>query len=318
MKTSFLFAGCILIATQSYALKNDPSYRDARRNGAMAKMELRIVNDDGVPVPYANVNVFMGMNFRPKGYSITGSTDTNGVFIVEGKTCGDEIIVSVAKTGYYRTSKTFCFATMGHEREVRDGQWQPYGGVEMVVLREICNPIEMPHENFYKFKYTNAINMWIGYDIEENDFVAPNGNGKVADFEVYIDWNGEWLPTYTGMAVKVRFSEPFSGYYTYDVNGYSEFKGPYSALPGSISLAEDEFFERILDNGRRREKRNFPSEKCWVVRSRCKVSPDGKLLEAHYSVIHDIAFTCKVGGYGGFCITGAFNPTPNDTNLESK
>ena len=83
MKTSFLLVGCALIAMQSFALKKDPSYREARRNGAMAKMELRITNDDGVPIPYADVDVFMGMNFRSKGYSITGRTDTNGFFIVK-------------------------------------------------------------------------------------------------------------------------------------------------------------------------------------------------------------------------------------------
>lgn len=318
MKATILSSICILITVQSYALKKDPSYRDARRNGAMAKMELRIVNDDGVPIPYADVDVFMGMNFRPKGYSITGRTDTNGVFIVKGKTCGDEIVVNIAKAGFYRTAKTFKFAEMGHEHEVSDGHWQPYGNRESIILRDIRNPIELPHENFWKFKYTKALNTWIGYDIKENDFVAPNGNGKVADFEVYIDWNGEWIPTYTGMSVKIRFTEPFGGYYAYDIKGDSEFKGPYSAVPSSIHLAEADFYERVIDNGERREQKHFDPAKCWIVRSRCKVSPDGKLIEANYSIIYDIAFTCKSGGYGGFCITGAFNPTPNDTNLEAR
>ena len=177
MRTLILLTLGILITVQSYAIKKDPSYRDARRNGAMAKMELKIANDDGFPIPYADVDVFMGMNFRPKGYSITGRTDTNGVFILKGKTCGDEIVVNVAKAGFY---------------------------------------------------------------------------------------------------------------------------------------------ERIFDNGERREQKHFNPGKYWIVRSRCKVSPDGKLIEANYSVIYDIVFTCKSGGYGGFCITGAFNPTPNDTNLEPK
>ncbi len=318
MKKAVLFTVCIIMATQLHALKRDPAYRDARRYGAMAKIELRVVNDDGVPIPYADIDVFMGMNFRPEGYSITGRTDTNGVFVVKGKTCGDEINVNVKKAGFYRTSKTFRFAEMGHEYAVRDGRWQPYGKSERIILRDMRNPIDMPHENFWKFKYTNAINMWIGYDIKENDFVVPYGNGKVADFEVYIDWNGEWLPTYTGMAVRIRFTEPFSGCYAYDINRESNFKGPYSASPSSIKQTEEEFYERVFDNGERREQKHFNPGKCWVVRSRCKVSPDGKLLLANYSVIYDIAFTCKSGGYGGFCITSAFNPTPNDTNLEAK
>lgn len=308
----------LLIALQSYALKRDLLYRDARRNGAMAKIELMLVNDNGVPVSHADVDVFMGMNFRPKGYTITGRTDTNGVFVISGKTCGDEIEVNVSKAGFYHTSRTFRFAEMGREHEVKDGRWQPYGETERVILRDIRNPMEMPHEDFWKFKYTKSINTWIGYDIKENDFVPPNGKGKVADFEVYIDWDGEWLPTYTGMAARIRFTEPFSGYYTCGVNSDSEFRGPYSALGSLIDQTEAEFYERVIDKGTRREQSRFNPDKCWVVRSRCKVSPDGKLVEANYSVIHDIAFTCKGGGYGGFCVIGAFNPTPNDTNLEPR
>ncbi len=308
----------LLIALQSYALKRDLSYRDARRNGAMAKIVLMVVNDNGVPVSHADINVFMGMNFRPKGYTITGRTDTNGVFVISGKTCGDEIDVNVSKAGFYRTSRTFRFAEMGREHEVKDGRWQPYGETERVILRDMRNPIEMPHEDFWKFKYTKAINTWIGYDIKENDFVPPNGKGKVTDFEVYIDWNGEWLPTYTGMAVRIRFTEPFSGYYNYGINSGSEFRGPYSALGSSICQTEAEFYERVIDKETRREQSRFNPDKCWVVRSRCKVSPEGKLVEANYSVIHDVAFTCKGDGCGGFCIIGAFNPTPNDTNLEPR
>ena len=317
MKSLIFTVLCILTVLQSFALKRDSSYTNARRNGAMTKLKLQIVNDDGNPVSNADVNVFMGMNFRPKGYSIVGHTDTNGFFIVEGKTCGDEINVNVSKVGFYRTSKTFRYAEAGHEHDVADGRWLPYGKTEKIILRDIRNPIEMPHEVFWKFNYTKEINTWIGYDIKENDFVVPNGKGKVADFDVYIDWNGEWLPTYRGMSVKIRFPGPFAGYYVHDMNRTSEFKSPYEAAPNLIRLTTAKFSERILDNGERKQN-HFDHDKCWIVRSRCHVSPDGKLLTAHYSVIYDIAFTCKKGGYGGFCITGAFNPTPNDTNLEPK
>ena len=317
MKTSFLLAGCILIAMQSYALKKDPSYRNARRNGAMAKMELRITNDDGAPIPYANVDVFMGMNFRSKGYSITGRTDTNGIFVVKGKTCGDEIVVNIAKAGFYRTAKTFKFAEMGHEHEVSEGHWQPYGKRENIVLRDIRHPIELSHENFWNFKYTKALNTWIGYDIKENDFVAPNGKGKVADFEVYIDWNGEWIPTYTGMAVEIRFADPFSGYYETPANTESSFIGPYKAEPAANYAQNAKFSEQVRGGGEIDES-HFNKSNCWVVRSRCKVNEKGELVSANYTVIHDITFACKKGRIAGFSIIGFFNPTPNDTNLEAK
>ena len=291
MKHSILVMIFTLLSLQTFALKKDHSYREARRNGAMAKIVLKILNEEGTPISGADIDVFMGMNFRAKGYSVVGRTDTNGIFVVKGKTCGNEINVKVSKSGFYRSSKTFKFVEMGREHEVIDGRWQPYGVVEKIVLRDIRNPIEMPKELFWKFKYTDTINTWIGYDIKANDFVAPYGNGKVSDFEVYIDWDRAWLPTYRGMAVKIRFTEPFGGYYAYDVSADSEFNGPYAALPDSVRMTSAEFSERVLANGER-EQKCFDSSKCWVVRSRCKVSPEGRLIAAIYSVIYGVVFTC--------------------------
>ena len=298
-------------------LKKDPVYRDARRNGAQTKIELHIADDDGTPVPDAKIKAYLGMNFRPLGTWIDGTTDTNGVFVLEGKTCGDEIEVHVSKNGYYDSRLNLSYATMGAEHEVFEGKWQPYGSRRRIILRNIRNPIDMPHEDFLKFNYTKSINKWIGYDIKENDYVAPYGKGKESDFEVYIDWNGEWLPRYSGMVVKIRFTEPFSGYCPCDINAESDFKGPYDALVASDFLTSAEFSDSVQTGGEHKGI-SFNRLKCWVVRSRCKVSPGGMLSSANYSMISDIAFTCKNGGYGGFCVTGVFNPTPNDTNLEPK
>ena len=103
----------MLITVQSYAIKKDPSYRDARKNGAMAKMELRITNDMGVPIPNASVHVLMGMNFRERSYDIDGKSDMNGLFVVEGNTTGNEIIIEVTKDRYYKSSQKISFITMG-------------------------------------------------------------------------------------------------------------------------------------------------------------------------------------------------------------
>jgi len=301
---------CVAIARQ---LK--PEVLKAMHNGAMAEIHLKVLDNSGMPVSNASVRAVMDMTTGE--YSLFGKTDTNGVYVVRGKTNGNYIEFLVGKDGYYGSRKRMTYVQMRAEHDVIDGKWQPYGAVDKIILRDIRNPIEMSKELFWKFKYTVAINTWIGYDIKENDFVEPYGNGKVSDFEVYIDWNGDWLPAYRGMAVKIRFTEPFGGYYTCDINTDSEFKGPYAASPDSIFVDRAEFSERVLDNGNRVQK-HFDVGKCWVVRSRCKVSSDGKLVSANYSVIYDIVFTCKKGGRGGFCITGVFNPTPNDTNLEPK
>ena len=77
------------------APKKDPEFTRALRNGAKAKMELHIVDDDGNPVPNANVDVQMGM--IEKSYHIKGQTDTNGVFVAKGKTKGNSIDIYVEK-----------------------------------------------------------------------------------------------------------------------------------------------------------------------------------------------------------------------------
>ena len=52
---------------------------------------------------------------------INGVTDTEGKFVIEGKTTGNEIEIDVEKEGYYRASKKECLAKMGEEYEVKDG-----------------------------------------------------------------------------------------------------------------------------------------------------------------------------------------------------
>ena len=110
------------VAASAFALKKDPAYRDARRSGALAKIQIRVVDDLGQNVPNADVNVFMGMNFRPQGYYLKGLTNTNGVFVAEGKTCGDEVVIDVNKQGHYSSSKKLCFV-MGRVMPVMSISW---------------------------------------------------------------------------------------------------------------------------------------------------------------------------------------------------
>ena len=314
MKRSAMIAAAML-SLSSYGILKDPDYLDARRNGAETKIVLKVVDDMGVIVSNATVNIFFGMNFRPNGHMATGETDETGIFTAVEKTCGDEIEISVAKSGYYPSKRKLCYATMGKERLVKGGRWMPYCDVQQMVLRKRRNPVETVR--FWAFRYTKEVNSWIGFDIEKNDFVRPYGIGMVADFEVYIDWDGEWLPKYKGMAVEIRFVEPFSGYYKTPTNTESSFIGPYTADPAASYAQNAKFSEQVRSDGEIDES-HFNKSNCWVVRSRCKVDEKGKLISANYTVIHEITFACKKGGIAGFSIIGFFNSTPNDTNLEPK
>ena len=314
MKATILSSICILITVQSYALKKDPSYRDARRNGAMAKMELRIANDDGVPIPYADVDVFMGMNFRPKGYSITGRTDTNGVFIVKGKTCGDEIVVNIAKAGFYRTTKTFKFAEMGHEHEVKDVKWMPYGGIELMRLREKRHPASL-RQFAFTHRPAPATNVWIGVDMEVGDFVKPYGTGIESDFELNVEWDGLPPPDSRHCMASLRFSGKMSGAYYVNCIQESDYKYVYEAVK------EAPYHEKVLKTVGRDSSgyvKHPDNVRLAVVRCRCTMDDDGKMKSACYGYIKAFYVDASWDGMPTLLLSGVFNPTPNDTNLEAK
>lgn len=295
--------------------KKDAEYWRMVRNGVSAKIAVHVV--DGGCVPLQNADVRVVFSRFADEYTICGKTDTNGVCIVESKTCGNKVKMYINKEGYYNSQRELSFIRMGKELDVKDGKWQPYPMDETVVLRKMKKPVKMVVEEFYRYSPTEIINTWIGFDIERNDFVAPHGKGRECDFEIYIDWNGRWLPEYSGMKIKIRFPGPYSGYYCCQKNRESDFKWPYNANPFAEYLKTACFGESVCPDGSRKEY-YFDKSKCWIVRSRCRLDENGKLIGANYSVVSGIGMACKKGGIACFGVIGAFNPVLNDMNLEPK
>ena len=180
-------------------------------------------------------------------------------------------------------------------------------------MKKIINPYAVMIGG--KYMFTKQLNQWLGFDLKLYDFVYPHGNGKSSDFQIKIDWDGKWLPDYTGMGISIRFTAPFSGYYEVPVQSVSKLKGPYAVDNEKEYRKTAVFFEKVV-NSSERIRNSFDQNKCWVVRSRCKIDKDGKLISSNYSVIHKICFCGEIDGSGGVRIIGAFNPVSNDTNLE--
>ena len=315
MKKFLCVCALTSVAMTTLALKKDPDYRLARKIGAQTRFRVHVLDEAGCNVTNADVNVFMGMNFRPKGYWVNGVTDTNGVVVVEGKTCGDEIEIVASKMGYYPSVRKLCFATMGAERAVIGEKWQPFDNEEQMLLRRVRTPLNKNLSG--EFVYTQHLNTWIGFDLEVGDYVAPHGAGRTVDFEVSIDWNGKWIPDYEGMGIRIRFDGPYSGYYCMPVCLESAFKGPYDADPKAAYKQAALFYEKKVAYAERIQGL-FDRRNCWVVRSRCEVDSLGKLQKANYSLVMSVDFSGKRNGLGGFRIISLFNSTPNDTNLEPK
>ena len=318
--SSMIFAVVIMVTCSASgcidldAPKKDPEYSRAISKGAKAKLELHVVDDEGNPVPDVNVNAVMWM--VTDAYTLNGQTDTNGVFIIKGK-IRNEIVIRLKKKGYYNSREKIVF--WGKQRQVKNGKWQPYGEKVEVILRKIK---KIDH-NIIKigdgdFKLTSALNQWIGFDLKENDYVEPHGKGKIADFEVLLEWDGKWgRGNYTGMSLSVRFLEPYSGFYVCDKELTSNFIGQYNVIPGDIKFITSNFYSRKIDDYNW-DKKKFDKNTSWVIRSRCIVDDEGELVSSNYSILYSFDFCCRHDSTAGICVSGYFNPIPNDTNLEHK
>jgi len=311
---SLVLSAMSMMALVGLAYKSDPAYNKARRSGAMAQMKLLISNDMGIPVPNASVHVLMGMNFRERSYDIDGKSDTNGLYVVEGKTTGNEIEIEVTKDGYYKSSQKICFIKMGSEHEVKNGRWQPWGMSIPVTLREIRDPVQLVvQKELYKIPSTNTL---AGFDMALKDWVFPNGKGKHADFEVFLTWDGKPLYYTQHTQLDVRFPEKYAGYYVFDNIKGSRFGGPYMADTNHTFQTEFRCISSFV-NGEP-SFRGLDIGRSLIVRSRCIVDNKGRLVTANYSTIKNITVEAGWAGEVKMMIRYYFNPTPNDTNLEPK
>ena len=304
-----------------YAIFGLTPFQEAYQKGAEARVVFRVLDDGGSPVQGATVDVFFDMADRSKGRRVVVRTDTNGVCVAEAKTKG-VLQIKVTCDGYYKTKDEICFITMGHEHEVKNGRWQPWGMTKETVLRPIRNPKAEKHR-IRGYKRTKRLDEWLKFDLEQGDFVSPDGKGKTSDCEVLFSWDRGLGNKYTGMSVKIRFTDKYSGGCYVSKVMYSDFSGAYT-FPSSRELCSEFYYfvheKRNNETGElvEREARKFDATKALLVRSRCKIDPvTGKLLECHYSQISDIRFGCDSDGIA-FLVKSFFNPTPNDTNLEPK
>ena len=308
---------CVLGAHAAVAKVSDAVFQ-ALTKGAQTKIELHIQDDDGTPVPDAKIKAYLGMNFRPLGTWIKGTTDTNGVFVLEGKTCGDEIEVFVAKDGYYGSHVVYCYAKMGEERDVKDGKWQPYGAAEKIGLRKIKNPIRLVsnvESMAYDFSIT-VTNVAVGFDMMKNDWVAPYGAGDTSDF--YLEFRSDGLPPNASRFAQLimTYSEPFGAVYEVPVATQSNFKGCYTVDGDKFGTRPFLFENRMTESGRQIDR--LGENRLFVVRSRCKVDEHGRLVSANYATLDYLSFSTSFKGPGGCRLCYHFNPTPNDMNLEAE
>lgn len=309
----------LFFVSSSVFASPDKDFINAIHRGAKAELTVRVVDDAKQPVGDAEVRVRLDAAFKASGGSASLVTDTNGVAFVVGRT-GKSVILHVTKSGYYASHDEINYVAMGHGAS--GGYWLPRNLEKTIVLRPVKNP-KAAGPKIGGFKTSKKIGEWLKYDLETGDFVSPEGKGTIGDFEVLFNWDGKLGNEYSGMSVKIRFPDEYSGGCYVDKVMCSDFKGAY-AFPLSKHLLHEIFYfahvERNHKTGEfiRREEKLFDGTKTLLVRSRCEVDPlTKKIVKCHYSQISNLQFGC---GYDGivFLVESFFNPTPNDTNLEPK
>ena len=307
------------VSSLSALARPDKDFINAIQRGANAELTVRVVDDAKQPVGDAKVRVRFDSAFKASGEVKSLVTDTNGLARVIGRT-GKSVMLHVTKNGYYASHDEINYVAMGHGAS--GGYWLPRNLEKTIVLRPVKNP-KAVRNKVHGFKTTRRVNEWLKFDIEYGDFVSPDGMGKVGDFEVLFNWDGKLGDEYTGMSVKIRSPDEYSGGCYVDKVMCSEFKGAYEfPLPTKI-LQEFFYFAREERDQKtrefiKREEKKFNVTKALLVRSRCEMDPNTKrIVKCNYSQITNIRFGCDDEGIA-FLVQSFFNPTPNDTNLEPK
>ena len=310
----------VMMPTTAVAMSAPSTFHEAYQKGAEARVEFKIIDDIGQPVAGAKVNVFFDMADLSKAREVIGTTDTNGVCFVEEKTKG-VLAIEVSRDGYYRSTDRISFITKGHHHEVKGGRWQPWGMQKEIVLRPVRSPNAI-RLNLSDWRRTKVLNEWIGFDLEAGDYVAPAGKGKIVDLEVKFDWDGMYATKHNGMAVSLRFNDKFAGGYYEKRCGYSAFTGVYAANPGQTYSQYFHYYRRPIRDAKGMiigvDGSGFDQTLALIVRSRCRVDENGKLVSARYFQIEDFEFSCTSDGKASLIFNLIYNPTPNDTNLEPK
>jgi hypothetical protein len=146
------------------------------RGGDKVKITLKVVDDEGTPVPDADASVYY-YHFRTplaskKPDGSIGKTNGEGMFTAEGKTDVD-VHYSVIKNGFYRYTGQWAGKHV-------NGICEPWNPTVTVVLKRMINPVPM----YAKSLETKIpeFDKPVGYDLEKGDWVKPYGKGEISDF----------------------------------------------------------------------------------------------------------------------------------------
>ncbi|NBB78348.1 MAG: hypothetical protein GVY36_02725 [Verrucomicrobia bacterium] len=316
-------------------------------------VNVKIVNEDGVPLSDAEVNVSFSDSRYKEGYEgKVQQSDENGKASFSGMgRLG--ILLWVKKEGYYP------YGDYPAERErlmAEEGETV----YREVVLRTIRNPIRLYAKRTFVGdslrRYTiPEMDKWLGFDFEAGDWVEPHGSGKEADILVryyaeFVKFRNSPSRTMEERRASYRRKCERQGI-SFTEEGFKKAIGLWEgtlefSFPGEkegLVRVEDDFLlhnalrmpheapehgymsEYVVEKAEgpvpggvvtdETPKKYLDSRKDigFFLRTRVKLDENGEILSANYSKVHG---DFQFGPKGYFAFDYYFNPTPNDRNLE--
>lgn len=299
------------------------------------RVTAKIITEDGKPLE--NADVHFGIenfnDFKDGSNDIRGKTNKDGKFSAEGD--GRPVTTIVAtKNGYYLSRKDYGNWDKFEEARVT-GKYIPWDPVIELTLRKVGKPIPMIvrlGNSDDNRKETPALGKEVGFDLFENDWVAPHGKGKTSDLLITLSLatDGEENKKVTS---EIRFGNPDDGLVPIMELAYpeSELLYPPIAVENGYNLKTIQPGYPII--GQRADATTKePMGYMFRIRTQ-KDKATGSTISANYGKIimppahYDenanpflvYAYTWRdskriLGPW--FMFTYYLNPTPNDRNIE--
>lgn len=268
-----------------------------------AKVTYRVVDEQGYPIDKAWVDAgFIEASSR----SVTGYTDTNGIFIAEDISSGVSGC-GVKKDGCYGGGGGYAFKYKDRNKILN--RLEPWNPTVTVVMKKIKNPVTM----VYKRVSANipVFDQPVGFDLEKGDFVAPHGSGVQTDFMftavkmtnvldgatitlTFLNKQEGILPYPFGKEDKSWFKWPYEAPLTGYTNRFSKYEMTYeTTMDYSKFYPGNSYKEKLkeIETDCLKDK-----EINYIFRVRSQVDKDGNLVRACYGKIEGEIRVWRTGG----------------------
>ncbi len=271
MRIKLAMIAAMTFASLAFGLAGERSFR----------VTLRVVDDEGKPLPEANARVSFEHVHAAKESERVGAskgiTDAEGRVTLEGKTGEASVGYDAEMPGHYQT-----WGLRYNFTGTKMFRWQPWNPTIEVVLKRKKNPVPMYAKRLALS--LPKLDEQVGYDLVVGDWVIPNGQGKVSDM-IFMGELHQGGDRKFDWKLRVTFSNPGAGIQRFMPDSESAgFRSAYKA-PDEGYLSEWKL-RRWRTGPAEPEKTTFDGKAGYYFRVRTVLDRDGKVVKALYGKIY--------------------------------